>query len=194
MAQQPEILRDRGKSLEDEFFHREDQRLLERLRDLRAAEASREALSKASGITQPEVLDRLLRLGIQAHTLAALSIVPLIEVAWADRALDAKERRAVLEHAGVGGITAGSPAYELLEAWLERRPSQRLLDAWRDLVRAIRDQIGAEEADRLKAEIVERARVVARASGGVLGLTSKVSRAEAAMLASLELPFETQRQ
>ena len=48
MAQQPEILRDRGKSLEDEFFHREDQRLLERLRDLRAAEASREALSKAS--------------------------------------------------------------------------------------------------------------------------------------------------
>lgn len=115
MAQQPEILRDRGKSLEDEFFHREDQRLLERLRDLRAAEASREALSKASGITQPEVLDRLLRLGIQAHTLAALSIVPLIEVAWADRALDAKERRAVLEHAGVVGITAGSPAYELLE-------------------------------------------------------------------------------
>jgi len=194
MAQQPEILRDRGKSLEDEFFHREDQRLLERLRDLRAAEASREALSKASGITQPEVLDRLLRLGIQAHTLAALSIVPLIEVAWADGALDTKERRAVLEHAGVAGITAGSPAYELLEAWLERRPSQRLLDAWRDLVRAIRDQIGAEEADRLKAEIVERARVVARASGGVLGLTSKVSRAEAAMLASLELPFETQRQ
>ena len=92
MAQQPEILRDRGKSLEDEFFHREDQRLLERLRDLRAAEASREALSKASGITQPEVLDRLLRLGIQAHTLAALSIVPLIEVAWADGALDAKTK------------------------------------------------------------------------------------------------------
>ena len=41
---------------------------------------------------------------------------------------------------------------------------------------------------------MERARVVARASRGVLGLTSKVSRAEAAMLASLELPFETQRQ
>lgn len=192
MPQDPEVLRDRGKGLEDEFFRREDQRLLARLRELQEAETNREALSKASGITTPEVLDRLLQLGIQPQTLAALSIVPLIEVAWADGALDTKERRAVLEHAGAAGITSGSPAYALLEAWLERRPDQQLLDAWGDLVRALREQIGAEEAARLKAEIVERARVVARASGGVLGLGSKVSRAEAAMLASLEHPFETQ--
>jgi hypothetical protein len=192
MPQEPEILRDRGKSLEDEFFRREDQRLLALLKELRSAETSREALSKASGITKPEVLDRLLQLGIHAQTLAALSIVPLIEVAWADGALDAKERLAVLEYAGAAGITSGSPAYGLLEAWLDHRPSQQLLDAWRDLVRAIREQVGAEEADRLKAEIVKRARVVARASGGVLGLGSKVSSAEAAMLASLERPFETQ--
>jgi hypothetical protein len=193
MPQEPEILRDRGKGLEDEFFRREDQRLLARLKELRSIEMSREALAKASGITKPEVLDRLLKLGIQAQTLAALSIVPLIEVAWADGALDPKERRAVLEHAGAAGITSGSSAYGLLEAWLEHRPSQQLLDAWRDLVRAIREQIGPEEAERLKAEIVERARVVARASGGVLGLGSKVSSAEAAMLASLERPFETPR-
>jgi hypothetical protein len=193
MPQEPDFLRDRSKSLEDEFFRREDQRLLARLNELRSAEMSREALSKASGITKPEVLDRLLKLGIEAQTLAALSIVPLIEVAWADGALDAKERRAVLEHAGAAGITSGSPAHGLLDAWLEHRPSQQLLDAWRDLVRAIREQIGPEEAERLKAEIVERARVVARASGGVLGLGSKVSSAEAAMLASLERPFEKPR-
>ena len=30
----PEILRDRGKSLEDEFFYREDKRLVERLKEL----------------------------------------------------------------------------------------------------------------------------------------------------------------
>jgi hypothetical protein len=38
----PEILRDRGRSLEDEFFRREDKRLTERLNELRAAEATRE--------------------------------------------------------------------------------------------------------------------------------------------------------
>jgi hypothetical protein len=191
MPQDPDVLRARGKSLEDEFFRREDQKLLARLQEMRKAELNREELAKATGITKAEVLDRLLTLGIQTQTLAALSLVPLIEVAWADGSLDAKERQAVLEHAGAAGITTGSPAYGLLEAWLQHRPSQHLLDAWRDLVRAIREQIGPAEAERLKAEIVERARVVARASGGVLGLGSKISGAEAAMLASLERPFET---
>jgi hypothetical protein len=35
----PEILRERGRSLEDEFFRREDQRLMETSKVLRAAEA-----------------------------------------------------------------------------------------------------------------------------------------------------------
>jgi hypothetical protein len=96
----PEILRDRGRSLEDEFFRREDKRLTERLNELRAAEATREALGKASGITKPAVLEKLMELGIRAETVAALSIVPLVEVAWADRALDAKERRVIVERAG----------------------------------------------------------------------------------------------
>lgn len=34
----PEILRDRGQTLEDEFFRREDKRLVERLKELKAAE------------------------------------------------------------------------------------------------------------------------------------------------------------
>ena len=185
----PEILRERGKSLEDEFFRREDKRLLARLQELRAAELNREALAKASGITKPDVLERLLQLGIQAHTLAALSIVPLVEVAWADGALDAKERRTVLEHAVAAGITSGSAAYALLEAWLEHRPNRQLHDAWKLLVLAIREQIGPDEAARLKAEILDRARGVARASGGVLGMGSKISSAEAGVLTELERPL-----
>ena len=42
----PEILRDRGRSLEDEFFHRENQQLLKRLNELKAAETTREALAR----------------------------------------------------------------------------------------------------------------------------------------------------
>ena len=100
----PEILRDRGRSLEDEFFRREDQRLLAKLSDLKTAAATREALATASGITTPEVLDRLLALGIKAETVAALSIVPLVEVAWADGSLDARERRAILDRARDSGV------------------------------------------------------------------------------------------
>jgi hypothetical protein len=72
----PEILRDRGRSLEDEFFRREDRRLMARLDELKAAESAREALAKASGITNPAVLEKLMELGIRAETVAALSIRP----------------------------------------------------------------------------------------------------------------------
>ena len=41
----PEFLRDRGRSLEDEFFRREDQRLLAKLDEVKAVQATREALA-----------------------------------------------------------------------------------------------------------------------------------------------------
>jgi tellurite resistance protein len=187
--QDPEVLRDRGRGLEDEFFRREDQRLIARLNELKKAETTREALAKASGITQPAVLDTLMSLGIRAETVAALSIVPLVEVAWADGSLDAKERGAILERARQSGMVPGSSEHALLEAWLERRPDAKLLTAWTHLVRGIRDQVGPDEATRLKTSLLEHARAVASASGGVLGFGAKVSQAEAAMLARLESAF-----
>jgi hypothetical protein len=186
---EPEILRDRGRSLEDEFFRREDQRLLARLNELKTVETTRAALAKASGIDDPAVLDALLGLGIRAETVAALSVVPLVEVAWADGSLDAKERGAILEGARQSGIAPGSTAHALLEPWLERRPDAKLLSTWLQFVRDLRDRLSAEEAARLKSSLLDQARAVATASGGVLGLGAKVSNAEAAMLARLESAF-----
>jgi hypothetical protein len=182
----PEILRDRGRSLEDEFFHREDQRLRARLKELHAAETAREALSRASGITNPTVLQTLMELGIRAETVAALSLVPLVEVAWADGTLDAKERREVVDKAGVA---PGSAESTLLEAWLDRRPEPRLLTAWTHLVQGMCEHLDADGIARLKTSLLERARAVAAASGGVFGVGSKVSRAEADMLGTLEAAF-----
>ncbi|HWQ70524.1 MAG TPA: hypothetical protein VN494_11360 [Patescibacteria group bacterium] len=187
--QDPENLRDRGRDLEDEFFHREDQRLIERLNELKAVETTREALAKASGITKPAVLDRLIALGIRAETVTALFMVPLVEVAWADGTLDAKERRAILDRAGDSGVARGSAEYALLEAWLDRRPDPKLLTAWTHLVQGMCEQLGPDGAARLKAGLLERARAVAGASGGVFGIGSKVSNIEAAVLAQLEAAF-----
>jgi hypothetical protein len=185
----PEILRDRGKSLEDEFFRRENQRLIKRLAELKTAEATREGLARVSGITSPAVLDKLMELGIRPETVAALSIVPLVEVAWADGSLDTRERRAILDRARDSGIAPGSTEHSLLEAWLERRPEPELLTAWTHMVQGMSQELGPDGTARLKAGLLERARAVAAASGGVLGLGSKVSRAEATVLAELEAAF-----
>ena len=181
---------DRGTSPEDEFFRREDQRLIERLRQLNAAQTAREALSKASGITNPTVLDKLLELKIPPETIAALSVVPLVEVAWADGTLDAKERQEVLRRAGESGFAPGSAQQALLEAWLDRRPEPRLLTAWTHLVQGMCEKLGADEIAKLRSSLLERARSVASASGGMLGLGSKVSKAEASVLTRLDQAFE----
>lgn len=186
MADSPEVLRDRGRALEDEFFRREDQRLIKRLSELKAAETTRDELAKASGISEPAVLDQLVQLGVRAETLAALAVVPLVEVAWADGELDAKERRAIVQHAGV---PRESTAGALLEAWLDRRPDAKLLSAWTQTVQAMRTRLAADAAARVKASLLEKARAVAAASGGVFGIGSKVSKAEADMLARLEGAF-----
>lgn len=180
---------ERGRKAEEEFFHREDQRLIERLRALKAKETARDSLSKASGITNAAVLDKLLMLEIPSETVAALSVVPLVEVAWADGSLDAKERAAVLAHVADAGFAPGSAEHVLLEAWLQKRPDPKLLVAWTHLVEGMCEKLSPDEMGRMKSTLLERARSVARASGGTLGLGSKVSKTEAAMLSNLESAF-----
>lgn len=189
MAQEPEILRERGRSLEEEFFRREDVRLVEKLRQVAQRESAREALAHASGIKNPEVLDRLIDLDVRPETVTALSLVPLVEVAWADGSLDASERGVVLERMGNAGFAPGSIQRALLEEWLTRKPDPKLLTAWAHLVQGLCGQMGREEVAALKEGLLDRARAVAGASGGFLGLGSKVSAAEADVIRRLEQVF-----
>ena len=193
MAHEPEILRERGRSLEEEFFRREDARLVEGLRQVAQHKSAREALAAASGIKNPEVLDRLIDLDIRPETVTALSLVPLVEVAWADGSLDASERSVVLERMGTAGFAPGSIGRALLEAWFTRKPEPKLLTAWAHMVRGLCEQMGREEVAALKEGLLDRARAVAGASGGFLGLGSKVSAAEADVIRRLEQVFPAGR-
>ena len=189
MAGEPEILRERGRSLEEEFFRREDARLRENLRQAAQRASTREALERGSGIKNPAVIDRLIELDVKPETVTALSLVPLVMVAWADGSLDASERTAILERVDATEFAPGSPARALLEGWLERKPDPKLLDAWAQLVAGLGEQMNREEVASLKAGLLDRARAVAGASGGFLGLGSKVSSAEADVIARLDRAF-----
>ena len=189
MAQEPEILRDRGRSLEDEFFHREDARLKAKLREAAEREGAREALARASGIKNPQIIDRLISLDVRPETVTALSLVPLVEVAWADGSLDDNERRVILERAAASGLAPGSTEHTLLEEWLTRKPDPKLLTAWTHLIQGLCEQLSREDVAALKAGLLERAHMVAGSSGGFLGMGSKVSGAEADMIKRLDSAF-----
>ena len=189
MVFDPSALENYGRKLEDRFFLEQDRILVEKLRELKKMEESRQALSEVSGITNQKVLQKLLALGIQAEIVASLTVVPLVEVAWADGRIDERERRAVMEASAANGLAKGSPDYALLERWLVHRPGPELLEAWTHYIEGLCELMAPEEREALKAELIDRARRVADAAGGFLGLTSRISEAERRMLDTLGRAF-----
>jgi len=106
-------LEDRGRALEDEFFNKENAKKIEALKEKLDEQRSREDLRKASGMTDDAVLDKLVDLGLSAQTITALSLVPLVTVAWADGSIQDNERNAILQAAHGKNLENGSPGYKL---------------------------------------------------------------------------------
>jgi hypothetical protein len=185
----PESFSGRRRELEDKFFAQRDQELLKALREKAALRERKEALAEASGITDEDLLDQLQQLDIGAETLAALSLVPLIAVAWADGSIDLKERRAVLSAAEQKGIGTADPGYQLLERWLQQQPDPALLTAWMEYVSTLSQTLSEAALNALKEDLLGRARAVAEAAGGLLGLGNRVSKSEQAVLGELEQAF-----
>lgn len=176
----------RRADLEDEFFRKQDEELLRALREEVESKEKRKALAKTLGISDDALLDRLQELNVSTETLAAISLIPLVAVAWADGSIDVKERRAVMAAAEQEGLEKDHPGYQLLERWLEQKPGPRLLEVWKHYVSALRESLGDAPRASLKKNVLGRARAVAEAAGGLLGIGSKISKSEQAVLDDLE--------
>jgi len=109
-------------------------------------------------------------------------------VAWADHAVHDDEHAAVLRAAEESGVAPGSPARQLLDEWLDERPSPALLEAWKSYVAALDGVLDAATRTALRDDLLRRARHVAEAAGGFLGM-KKVSAGEQKMLDALEQAF-----
>jgi hypothetical protein len=179
----------RHRDLEDSFFAHPRADLRARLR---AAESTRtrqmESLAEISGIDDVQVLEKLVRLGVRSETLAALTLYPLVAVAWADGRIDRFERAAVLRGAEACGVAPGSVSHDLLAGWLLQRPDAVVLAAWKALVRELSHQVTPEWRLVFARELLGRAREVADASGGFLAL-DKTSGEEERVLDELRHAF-----
>ena len=184
-----DFLGDRRKALEDSFFARENDRLRKALLEKEILKAQKEMLSDFSGISDDAVLEHLVTLGIGADTLAALSLVPLVEVAWADGRVDDKERDAILAAAEAAGLGRESASAQLLEGWLTIRPDPEIVVAWKEYVGALSATMSDERKEAFKQGLLSRSRSVAQASGGVLGFGTKVSKSERGVMDELEQAF-----
>ena len=178
-------LRNSGKALEDSFFARENERLLRKLQEEAAMAERRHALKEAMNLDNEQVINALVDLEVAPETVAAFSIVPLIEVAWADGEIQPKERAAILKAAEERGIKPASPNHALLESWLCHKPEPALMDTWKAYARELHANLDAELSAALRERLIARTRAVAEAAGGFLGIGA-ISKAEQAVLDELE--------
>lgn len=120
-------------------------------------------------------------LGIDETTFAVLALLPLVQVAWADGAVQEQERELIL-HLADQQWNLTPDARHLLEGWLLHPPTPDYLERGRQALIALAEQDPNFnlEAGSLE-DVVELAQRVARAAGGVFGFRS-VDAAEAEVL------------
>ena len=144
-------------ALEEEFFRKQEAALLNQLRAAQTKESAQEALAAATGVRDSAVLHKLNTLGITSDTLLALGLVPLVAIAWADGALDDKERRAITASLDTAGIVADSPASQLVQSWLSSPPPASMLEAWLSYTAALAAALSPTERNNLRDSVLGRA-------------------------------------
>ena len=185
MTDQP--LGERRKSLEEEFFRKQNADLVARLRAERERGETRDLMAAASGIKDAAVLDRLLDQGMSPAAVAALALAPLVAVAWADHKLEDKERKAVLAEAESAGVTPGTPGHDLLQGWLTEEPPPSLMATWSDYASAMAAAFTPDQRREFREALIARATAVGNAAGGgFAGIGSKLSSTEQSTLKRIE--------
>ncbi len=185
----PDPFSERRKSLEEAFFKDKDRQLMERMRSEMAAMEEKKALAHVSGISDPKVLDNLVKAGVGAQTLAAVALVPIVEVAWCDGSVSTEERDAVLNAAVAQGIKPDTAPYAILQSWLNNRPDSHVVAAWKDYVKALTPLMPKETLAEMKRTMIDRATRVAEAAGGFLGIAT-ISKSERATIDEFARAFD----
>jgi hypothetical protein len=182
-------LKAKARALEDSFFAKENERILQELRAATAREEKKMEFREYLNVENEEVLDALVELAVEPETLAAFTLVPLVEVAWADGEIQTEERDAIIKAAIDQGVEENSPTAQLLKNWLKTPPAPQLLSTWKGYIEELQGSLSANTRAHMKTSVVGRARAIAEAAGGFLGVAS-ISKAEKKMLEELERAFE----
>jgi hypothetical protein len=135
--------------------------------------------------------DLLDQLGLREGQFRVTGLMPLVEVAWADGRVQLAERVAIQAFARRWGWLADG-GEEVLDAWLSRKPDDETARKARGAFKALAFQdrgLGASMPREALDAALRACIDVARAAGGLFGLTEAISDAEASVLDSIAGAF-----
>jgi hypothetical protein len=179
-----DMIRERGRSLEEDYFRKKDRELIAKMKQASAAEQNRQELAKKTGLDNPELLQELKELGFTPETVSLLPLVPVLRMAWAEGGITSAERDLLVRLARSRGVAEGSEADRQLNAWMTRQPDESVFSRAGRLIRAMLDSRAPETSDLSADDLVEYCERIAAASGGVFGI-GRVSAEEKTLLASI---------
>ncbi|OYP28901.1 hypothetical protein [Rhodopirellula sp. MGV] len=163
-----DTIHQRGHVLEDLYFRRVDDTLLQSMREKSKRVAMLRELANIAAVDDPELLNHMLDLNINASTIAAFTLTPLVFVAWADGTVTSGERQMVISAALTRGVSDNPLAFILLKQWLDVRPPRDLWETWKEYAQKLHESLPAETADSVADRLISNAKVVAKSSGSVL--------------------------
>jgi hypothetical protein len=99
-----DMFKERERSFEEEYFRKHEAKLIAKLRERARLEEIAEALAVKLQVDYPELLKRIMALGVTLDTASAFLLAPLVQVAWAGGAVTDHERQAVLRVATAQGV------------------------------------------------------------------------------------------
>jgi hypothetical protein len=172
--------------LEETYFRKREQELLEKLHQQKAMEVEREHMSEYTGINDPAMLEELQKDGYTEETIALLPLVPLVEIAWTEGGVADRERNMIFHLAQSRGIQPGTQAHTQLSAWLETKPSGRFFEDTLHAIRAMYESLSPEKRRASRESLIAYCNQIAElASGGILG-RGKISDEEQAVISHID--------
>lgn len=181
-------LKDRARALEEAFFSQRESQLLEEMKKEKKAESESAFIQKLTGVTDPHVLEFAVETGLGAKTWTAITLIPMVLTAWSDGLIEEPEELK-LETLGLELPVQGQG---LLKLWLSRPPGEELFTLWKGFIHHLKRQAKNHHAlKQLKNLILKQCEILARSSGGVLGIGS-INSKEKNFIHQLEDVFKTE--
>ena len=178
-----DAFKERERGLEEGYFLKREQELIEKMRQRVALERERSQLADKIGVTNDEILQALQDLGYNSETIKLLHLMPLVHIAWADGKVSDRERKVILEAARASGIAEASDAERDLERLLHERPSNEFMDAQFMAIRAIMQAVPEDSQKAMRENLTTYCTALASLSKGFFALEPRVSSAEREALA-----------
>jgi hypothetical protein len=183
-------LTERSRKSEEDYFRRKERELIEKLRKKTEAGDHRKGLAEAIGLENEQILDVLRDMGFDRATVVVLFLVPLLHVAWSDGSIADRERALLLEAAHAHGVKEGTPAHAKLNEWLAAKPPEQMVERALQVIRDIMTFQSTGARQETTDKLLNACERIAAASGGFLGLGTKISPDEAAVMKRVATEIE----